>query len=148
MLDIYTERYVDYIEAVASVLGMPEMEADIIVDFNKKLYSDAGGYCFGDKDSVEIEIATHVQGEKLSKDTILQNIAHEMIHAKQIIEGRLEDLGLQLATAGDTQTIVTAQVWEGEVITNLAYEDQPWEIEAYSNEERVKLEALQLLEGN
>jgi maltose-binding protein MalE len=152
LIEIYTDKKVAYIEAVAEVLGLTAdtkwTETDIMFEFSKKLDGDAGGYCFGDVDSVEIEIATHVQGEKLSEDTILQNIAHEMIHAKQIIEGRLEDLGLQLATTGDTQTLVKAQVWEGEIITNLAYEDQPWEIEAYSNEERVKLEALQLLEGN
>lgn len=145
MLDIYTDRYLNYIEAVASVLGIYEMEADLIVDFEKKLDSDAGGYCFGDKEAVEIEIATHVQGEALDEDTILQNIAHEMVHARQLLTGRLEDLGLQLATAGDAQTLIKVQVWEGEVYTNTAYADQPWEIEAYGLEENVKLKALNLI---
>ena len=148
MLDIYTERYVDYIEAVASVLCIYEKEADIMFDFNKKLDGDAGGYCFGDNELIEIEIATHVQGEALAEDTILQNIAHEMVHARQLITGRLEDQGLQITTAGDAQTLIKVQVWEGEVYTNTAYADQPWEIEAYGLEENVKLKALQLLEGN
>lgn len=151
MIEIFTDRYSNYIDAVASVLDIWDTDAEITFDFNKKLDSDAGGYCMGDVDpingyaAIEIEIATHVQGEALDKDTILQNIAHEMIHAKQIITGRLEDLGIQLATAGDAQTLIKVQVWEGEVYTNTAYADQPWEQEAYELEESVKLEALNLL---
>ena len=143
MLDIYTDCYTDYVYAVAGVLGIDEMEAELMFDFEKKLDADAGGYCFGDKESVEIQIATHVQGEKLSEDTILQNIAHEMIHAQQILTGRLQDLGLQLATSGDSQTLVKATIWEDETYTNTPYDDQPWEIDAYSREEEVMQKALQ-----
>ena len=145
MLDIYTDRYSDYIYSVAGVLGIDAIEADLMFDFEKKLDADAGGYCFGDKESVEIQIATHVQGEKLSEDTILQNIAHEMIHAQQIFTGRLQDLGLQLASAGDVQTLVKATIWEDETYTNTPYDDQPWEQEAYGREADVKIEALELL---
>ena len=145
MLDIYTDRYSDYIDAVAGVLGIYETDAELMFDFEKKLDADAGGYCFGDKESVEIQIATHVQGEKLSEDTVLQNIAHEMIHAQQILTGRLQDLGLQLATAGDCQTLVKATIWEGESYTNTPYDDQPWEQEAYGREADVKIDALELL---
>ena len=69
--------------------------------------------------------------------TQLINLAHEMTHAKQLITGQLQDHGIQLATAGDCQALVKVQSWEGETVTNVAYEDQPWEIEAYAMEREV-----------
>jgi hypothetical protein len=41
--------------------------------------------------------------------------------------------------------MVHAVEWEGETLTNVKYEDQPWEIEAYANEQRICDEALALL---
>ena len=116
---------------------------EVEVEFSNKLDADAGGYCSGDLEQIDIEIATHVQGEALSVETIQRNIAHEMIHAQQIITGRLEDLGLQLLQSGDAQTLVKVSIWDGETYTNTKYEDQPWEVDAYAREEEIMQEALQ-----
>lgn len=136
-------EYENYINAVGAVLNIFDSTTEIEVEFSNKLDGDAGGYCSGDLEQIDIEIATHVQGEALSVETIQRNIAHEMIHAQQIITGRLEDLGLQILQAGDAQTLVKVSIWDGETYTNTKYEDQPWEIDAYAREEEVMLEALQ-----
>jgi hypothetical protein len=140
------KRFKGYIDAVNVVLGLDKREGEIQISFNQKLDSDAAGYCWDNDDGDAcVEIATHVQGEALDDITILQNIAHEFIHAEQIASGRMKDFGIQLASAGDCQVMVHAVEWEGETLTNLKYEDQPWEIEAYANEQRICDEASALL---
>jgi len=136
------EKYEAYISSVAAVLNIFDTLTEVEVLFQDKCDGDAGGYCYGDQEEITIEIATHVQGEKLTEETILRNIAHEMIHAEQIIDGRLEDLGLQLVQAGDSQTLVKISKWRGEYYQNVAYDDQPWEKEAYGREQEVMEEAL------
>lgn len=124
----------DYVLNLASELDILKYDADIDIRFVDRCDADAGGYCFGDNEEVEIEIATHVQGERLEDETMMINLAHEMVHAKQLITGELVDHGIQLTTAGDTQTLVKVTEWKGQNMTNVAYDDQPWEIEAYAKE--------------
>jgi len=143
MIHCDNTEYENYISAVGAVLNIFDSTTEVEVEFSNKLDADAGGYCSGDLEQIDIEVATHVQGEALSVETIQRNIAHEMIHAQQIITGRLEDLGLQLLQSGDAQTLVKVSIWDGETYTNTKYEDQPWEIDAYAREEEVMLEALQ-----
>jgi len=143
MIHCDNAEYEDYVNAVGAVLNIFDSLTEIDVVFTKKCDGDAGGYCSGDLDEIEIEIATHVQGEELPKEQVLRNIAHEMIHAQQIITGRLEDLGLQLLQSGDTQTLVKVSIWDGETYTNTKYEEQPWEVDAYAREEDIMKEALQ-----
>jgi hypothetical protein len=142
---IYTvddTKYLDYIHACGEILGIQDSLTDITIEFKTKCDYDAGGFCHGDTDDVEIEIATHVQGEELPDEDVMRNIAHEMIHAQQIIDGRLENVGLQLLQSGDSQSLVNVVVWDKERYVNTPYADQPWEIDAYSREERVMNEAL------
>ena len=129
-VDIYVQNIIEH-------FNLDEYDADIDIVFKKKCDGHAGGYCFGDEDEVEIEIATHVMGEPVGIKTQLINLAHEMVHAKQLITGQLKDHGIQLATSGDIQTLVKVSEWEGETMTNVPYDDQPWEIEAYALEREV-----------
>ncbi len=129
-VDLYVQNIIEY-------FNLDEYEADIDITFKKKCDGDAGGYCFGDEESVEIEIATHCQGEPISIMSQLINLGHEMVHAKQLITGQLKDHGIQLATSGDCQTLVKVSEWEGQTMTNISYDDQPWEIEAYALEREV-----------
>ena len=142
---VYTdnEKYEAYINSVASVLGIFNSLTEINVEIVEKCDANAGGYCMGDTDEIDIEVATHVMGEPLDERTIYRNIAHEMIHAEQIISGRLQDLGLQIVSSGDDQSLVKVSIWDGESYTNTHYDDQPWEIDAYEREEQVMEEALQ-----
>ena len=142
---IYTTdetNYSDYIHACGSVLGIQDSLTEVTIEFKEKCDNDAGGFCWGDTDEIEIEIATHVQGDPLPSEDIMRHIAHEMIHAQQIITGRLEDVGLQLLQSGDAQTLVNVVIWDGEVFTNTPYDEQPWEKDAYAREEEIMKEAL------
>lgn len=142
---VYTDevKYEEYINAVAAVLNIFDSLTEVDVEIKKKCDGDAGGYCYGDEEEINIEIATHVQGEPLAEETILRNIAHEMIHAEQIISGRLQDLGLQILGSGDSQVMAKVSIWDGVSHTNTKYDEQPWEIDAYAREEAVMKEALQ-----
>lgn len=122
-----------YVQNIIEFFKLDNYDADIDICFKKKCDGDAGGFCFGDEEEVEIEIATHVQGEPLSFSTILINLAHEMTHAKQLITGQLKDHGLQVIN----DCLVKVSEWEGETMTNVAYDDQPWEKEAYAMERKV-----------
>jgi len=122
-----------YVQNIIEFYELDQYDADIDISFTKKCDGDAGGYCFGDEEEVEIEIATHVQGEPLGIKTILINLAHEMTHAKQLITGQLKDHGLQI----HNESLVKVSEWEGQTMTNVAYDDQPWEVEAYAMEREV-----------
>ena len=131
----------DYINAVAAVLDLDKYDSDIHIELKRKCDGDAGGYCYGDAEDIDIEIATHVQGEALDIETIKTNIAHEMIHAQQIASGRLNDHGIQIVN----DCLVKVAEWDGEYHTNTKYDDQPWEIDAYAREAQVAQEAKEML---
>ena len=60
------------------------VDADIeVLLYNKfpKDYDYAIGYCYGDKESVTIELTKE-------DDDMYQTLAHEMVHCKQFLEGR------------------------------------------------------------
>ena len=150
-VDIFVEdkfakenNLVDYINAVAYELGLYGegiIDRTICFEFNKKLDADAGGFCYGDTEQIDIEIATHIQGEPLDIAQIKINIAHEMIHAQQIMSGRLKDHGIQILDG----CLVKVAEWDGKCYTNTKYDDQPWEIDAYARESLVAKNAEGLL---
>lgn len=143
---IDTKRYHNYIDSCAKVLGLNNYNGVLDFVFMKKLDQDASGYCWDNDDGdANIEIATHVQGEPLDEITILQNIAHEMIHAQQIASGRMKDLGVLIVPAGDCETLVHVVEFDGEFYKNVPYDDQPWEKEAYAEEQRIFEEACKML---
>lgn len=131
----------DYVNAVSEVLALSNFDTILHIDLMSKCDGDAGGFCYGDKEEINIEIATHVMGEALDIDTIKVNIAHEMIHAQQIATGRLNDHGIQIVN----DCLVKVAEWDGEYHTNTKYDDQPWEIDAYAREAMVANNAQEML---
>lgn len=138
------DRVALYVQNIIEHFELDQYDADIDIRFVEKCDQDAGGYCYGDNQEIEIEVATHVQGEKLDLDNVMLNLGHEMVHAKQIITGQLIDHGLQLVQAGDCQSLVNVAEWEGEIVTNVPYDDQPWEIEAYNLEHQVHTKCFEV----
>ena len=128
----------DYINAVAAVLDLDKYMGDLRIELKRKCDADAGGFCYGEVDDIDIEIATHVMGEALPIEQIKINIAHEMVHAQQLASGRLLDHGIQIVN----DCLVKVSEWDGEYHTNTPYDDQPWEIDAYAREKEVMEEAL------
>lgn len=121
-----------YVHKVAQLLGVSTLPGHVELEFVEDLGKFAG-LVDGDEDQVDISIAKVFDGERVDEEQMKINIAHEMIHAVQILSGRLIHTGLSL------QDGVMSYKWifDGEEYQNLKYTDQPWENEAYDNEEEV-----------
>ena len=87
-------------------------DVDIFIDIFTELDDQLGGYCYGDNENINIALARRSDGEYFTRNEILRNLMHELIHAKQLILGEID---------------------HGSFARK--YEDQPWEIEAYGNED-------------
>lgn len=86
------------------------------------LEEQAGGFCWGDRDLIDIEIARTSEGIKFTREEMLINLTHELIHAKQFISGELSP---------------TTAKWKKADYTKTPYSKQPWEREAYYWEKRL-----------
>lgn len=121
----YQRKYVESITTFVVQKLMPRMRN---LEFNIKLTTlkDACGYCLATDDAdsnrpreFDIEI-----NKNQPLRTLLETVAHELVHAKQFARGELY------------QSSVTAKHrWQGEwVEKNPDYWDLPWEIEAHGRE--------------
>ena len=120
-------RVEEYVNTLAKELGIGRMWSKIIfIKFKTKLDNDAQGLCWGDTKEgyAEINISRTGNGEPIPFETIMQTLAHEMVHAKQYIRGEL--CGYSMA-------------WKGRKPRNYTYENAPWEKEAYGREEGLYL---------
>lgn len=133
-----SKKLIAYIEKVYSHLNIDDFDAIVDVDIVSKCAANAGGFCDGDDDMVNVEIARYDAYGKIPTKQLMINLAHEMIHAHQIASGRLVNGGLAFRTAEDgSQYMATKQVFEGIDYVGVSYNDQPWEKEAYDAEEEV-----------
>lgn len=89
-------------------------ESEIVVELITEVDDQISGCCYGDPENVTIVLARRSEGEYYTRKEILRNLSHELIHAKQIINGEIDVHMLREN-----------------------YEDQPWEVEAYSNEDAI-----------
>ena len=93
-------------------------EIDIHVRFAKDI--GACGWChLEDEDLIAIEIDTLYDA-----DEVAQTLAHELVHAKQYIRGEIN---------GDM-----TRWMKQEIVGDLKYKDQPWEVEAFEKEKWLK----------
>jgi len=121
-----------YIHKVGRFLGISSLPGYVEIEIVEDLGRFAG-LVDGDEDQVDISIAETFNGERIDDMQIKINIAHEMIHAVQILTGRLIHSGLCL------QDGIMSYKWifDGKEYQNLIYSDQPWENEAYEYEKEV-----------
>ena len=92
------------------------------VDIVSRCDNEAGGYCWGNKNEVFIEIPRNSGEHRYTRQEMLINLTHELIHAKQFILGELSS---------------TTSSWKKENHSCTPYSKQPWEREAYYWEERL-----------
>ena len=98
------------------------------LDFIQDYESDSGtmGTCIWEDDHVRPREFSIELDSSMSPTTILQNLAHEMVHVKQWARGELKDVmrGYSLCK------------WKGMVVDTdkVEYYDSPWEIEAFGRE--------------
>jgi hypothetical protein len=130
-----SKRLIAYIERVAEHLGLEYDMIEVVI--KKTCSANAGGYCHGYHDDIQIEIARNDDVGRIPYETLKQNIAHEFIHAQQLVTGRMVNIGLMMSTDGDSITFDNKVIWEGKDYINEPYDTQPWEIDAYAREESV-----------
>lgn len=133
-----SKKLIAYIDRVAEHLSLYNLPAFYEIEIVKECSSGAGGYCHGDEDSIYIELARNDAEGKIPHSQLMINIAHEMVHAKQIAEGRLVNVGFIFnRMPNGNKGLALAWDWEGKRYINTAYDDHPWEHEAYSLEELI-----------
>jgi len=125
-----SKKIINYIHNAANFLELYKLDVFIEIDFVKKCDGNAAGYCHGDDYVIYIEIARHDSRGKIPTDLLLINVAHELIHAKQIATGKLMDVGF-------TKNRSPKWKWHGKTLVDIDYNDRPWEKEAYKLEEIV-----------
>lgn len=128
-----TTRYDRFVDdcIIALFDKEPNIDYNITICLQKFVGEEKGshaGFCLGDLESSEIEIATHWIYEDdeevaYSDYEIAGTIAHELTHAKQFSRGQIN---------------MVNNVWKSnDIATNcddLPYDEHPWEVEAYAYE--------------
>lgn len=94
-------------------------DVDIEISFKKLGGVAANVDYFDEENTIDMEIETEIWRYK---DEFERTIFHELVHAKQIMDGRLN--------------IDYPSTWDGIVYT-CSYYDLPWEKEAYALEEEM-----------
>jgi len=122
----------DYTFRVAEALGINRLGGYIKVDFKEEDITHFSAEVDGTEDRVDLTVRLD---NEITEDQVKVHIAHEMIHAVQILTGRLIHIGLTLCE--ESHGIVYKHIFDDKEYINVKYADQPWEIEAYSYEEEV-----------
>ena len=125
------KRLIAYIERVQAYLGLEG--CDIELGITRTCDGGAGGYCHGDDEEVIIEIARIDDLGPLSAIQLKKNIAHEMVHAFQLLTKQMVNVGM-VACSDSPIGLKYVVEWEGKPYSNVPYNDQPWEIDAYGKE--------------
>ena len=133
------QKLIDYVERVYNYLGLDEYE-DCLFDFDfvPRCDANAGGFCNGDEEYVQVELARSDAVGRIPMKDLMINIAHELVHAQQIASGRLVNKGFVFRKNDDGEQVLTlAQIFDGTEYVGVKYKDQPWEIEAYAKEKEI-----------
>jgi len=120
----------DYVFRCAESIGINRLGGYVKVVFEDHMIGNFSGETDGDEDRVDIRFSTEDQDD----GSLKINIAHELVHAVQILTGRLIHIGLTLDENG---LIAYKHIFDGVEYVNLPYEDHPWEHEAYQYEEEI-----------
>lgn len=119
ILNTRNTRYIDLANNVATYLGIQTEAIDIAFEMESETASDYG-YCDGNVEYADISVYRKIYGEKVEDEEICRTIIHELVHAKQFLEGRL---------------IIESGVysWLGKEYSN-NLKESPWELEAIALE--------------
>lgn len=135
-----SKKIIAYIDRLMDHLGLYDFDTLVEVEIRKQCANDAGGYCHGDDNHIQIEVARYDADGKLPTALLMQNLAHEFIHAKQIADGRLVNHGFifrKNKKNDDDLGLSYKWIWEGKDYIDVPYSDHPWEHEAYALEQEV-----------
>ena len=115
----------------------PKRDVDIWISFERELDANAFGYCWGDKNSIEIQIGrggtwSHPEtGENkfyyYGFEAQLKTLSHELVHAKQFLRGEITGHDRTWRKGG--KVIDCSHIKEDREL--------PWEKEAYTLEDKL-----------
>lgn len=122
----YTPKYVqDFMLFACKELKIDGLRGKVFVDTRHKLEDDCFGLCHSDGRFIQIELATHVLGEKVTREDRLKTAAHELTHAKQYLTKKMRP----------SQKLGTT-IWKNQRHYHPRSEySAPWEIQARRWEE-------------
>lgn len=116
------ERYVDIL---LKELKIDKLKRELDIEFvNEVEDEDIWGYCWGDKDSVYIQVLKRDGDRKFRFLEMMQTLTHEMVHAKQYFRG-------ELSLKGDQR------MWKDSCGERYDYITAPWEQEAHKLEKEL-----------
>ena len=104
--------------------GRLKRAVNVDVHFKDKIEGDLAGWCSGDRDEIRIEVAKDYE----STETLLRNIAHEIVHAKQFIRDEINDYEMIWRKDGRGRKVL---------YDHISYRKLPWEAEAFSEEKKL-----------
>ncbi len=90
---------------------------DVHIDILNKVDDNLAGYCWGDSEHIEIELARKSNDYTYTREELLLNLTHELVHAKQLINKQFEFKFKESSRK------------------NTPYSHLPWEEEAYGLED-------------
>ena len=118
-------KLVKLIESVYIELELENFDTVIEVDVVDMCQDFASGYTSGDDEYINIEVAKEDLMGDIPEELIAKTLCHEMVHAKQIAENRLELLFGLTKFEGSTFD------------SSVPYNERPWEKEAYEQEDLI-----------
>lgn len=110
-----------YIENICNKLDIYDTDNILEIEIHKDLDGHYG-YCGYDGDTIIVQVARNIFGNKIKYGGLLTTLSHELVHCKQFITGELTNAGY---------------CWKGHHTDNwkdTPYKDKPWEIEPMARE--------------
>jgi hypothetical protein len=131
--DVPSDDIKAYIYRVCKNLGIETYAGFVDIEFLKDAGFGGTAYCDGDEDLTNITIGQYFEGLPLETNQIMINVAHELVHAQQMLSGRLLNSGFQIDKESPSG-LKNVYKFENRDYVNIPYMEQPWEIEAYGLE--------------
>lgn len=135
-------RYIrEFVHRAAIYLEIDEEDSIIEIKAVRKFPQNELGMCGGTKEFVSVQYANNSEGRVTSREQRLRAIAHEIVHARQIIDGNLcsgiKGLYWRGRKIENPFQKIPAKKIPQEIKEDLEYLSSPWELEAMALEEDV-----------
>jgi len=130
----FSNRFPKYLEdftySAMDFLGVSNLRGEVRIRMVRRLEDDCYGSCLGNDREVDVQIATTMMGEPISRTNKLLTVGHELVHVRQCLMRQL-----YIDAKGAT-------VWNG---ADYSYCEKsversrglPWETEAFALQQSV-----------
>lgn len=120
------QKFIDYTYKILDHYFGERMKRDVDINITvlTRLDNDYLGTCDGDRTTINIDLAKYKKSKKLTLEQIAENLAHELVHAKQFLRGEINGENLKYRyKSGFIKDC-----------SKMSYRETPWEKEAYGTE--------------